>query len=276
MECYSLIMLDRVWHQLLRRPYRLHIERYGDPVLPAIVLVHGIGASGKDWQYFIPFLSKQYHCVTIDLLGHGESPKPQWCEYYTEDHITSLRYTIRRLGLKNYIYIGHSLGSLLGARYASRYSDGMNRLILLSPPVYPEVTRIRNRLARQRTSVLLALYRSTRRDFVTPELISRLAFILPPAKNIRENLETWLPALKTLEHCIEQQTILEDIRTVELPVDIWYGVLDEVVIATNVQLLATHQPHAKIHTYGGRHILTKQYAEAFALWFLGPKSRSST
>lgn len=101
---------------------------------------------------------------------------------------------------------------------------------------------------------------------MTPELISRLAFILPPAKNIRKDSAAWLPALKTLEHCIEEQTILEDIKTVTVPVDVWYGILDEVVIGTNVQLLVTRQPYTKIHTYGGRHLLTKQYAAAFTAW----------
>lgn len=263
-------MFDRLWHQYLRRPYFLHIERYGVPTLPTIVLLHGIGASGKDWKFFLPELTKHYHCITIDLLGCGKSPKPPWCEYYPDDHIASLRHTIRRLGLSNYILIGHSLGSLLGTKLAKQFPKEISRLLLLSPPVYPQVTHIRNRLARQRTGVLLALYRSTRKSFMTPELISRLSFILPPAKSIKENSEGWLPALKTLEHCIEQQTILEDIKRITMPVDIWYGVLDEVVIGTNVQLLVTHQPKAKLHTYGGRHLLTKQYADAFTTWLLDP------
>jgi pimeloyl-ACP methyl ester carboxylesterase len=259
-------MFDRLWHQYLRRPYSLHTKRYGVPSLPVLVLLHGIGASGDDWKYFLPELSKYYHCITIDLLGCGYSPKPQWCEYYPEDHIASIRYTIRRLGLQHYTLAGHSLGSLLGTNYASRFPEGIDRLLLLSPPVYPQITRIRNHLARQRTGILLALYRSTRKSFMTPELVSRLAFILPPAKYIKENAEGWVPALRTLEHCIEQQTILEDIKRVTMPVDVWYGVLDEVVIGTNVQLLAAHQPKAKLHTYGGRHLLTKQYADVFSAW----------
>ena len=263
-------MFDRFWHHFLRRPYRLHVTKYGDPSLPTLVLLHGIGANGSDWRHFIPSLSERYHCITIDLLGHGKSPKPQWCEYYPSDHLASLRHTIRRLRLREYILMGHSLGSLLATTYAYRFPEGITRLLLLSPPVYPAVTRIRNHLARQRTGVLLALYRSTRRSFMTPELMSRFSFILPPAKNIKQDTEMWLPALKTLEHCIEQQTILEDIKTLDVPVDVWYGVLDEVVIGTNVHLLAAHQPRARIHTYGGRHILTKQYAAAFTSWLFKP------
>ncbi len=264
-------MLDRLWHQLLRRPYRLHVTKYGDPALPTLVLLHGIGADGNNWRYFLPLLSTSYHCITIDLLGHGKSPKPQWCEYYPEDHLASLRHTIRRLRLRKYTLIGHSLGSLLSTKYASSFPGNIDRLILLSPPVYPEITHIRSHIARRRTSVLLALYRSTRRSFMTPELISRLAFILPAAKSIKADSESWLPALKTLEHCIEQQTILEDIKTVSMPVDIWYGALDEVVIGTSVQLLHARQPHARIHTYGGRHLLTEQYATAFTSWLLKQK-----
>ena len=264
-------MFDRLWHQLLRRPYRLHVTKYGDPALPPLILLHGIGASGNDWRYFLPLLSTSYHCITIDLLGHGKSSKPQWCEYYPADHIASLHHTIRRLKLQNYILMGHSLGSLLGAKYTSLHPENINRLILLSPPVYPQVDHIRSHIARRRTSVLLALYRSTRRSFITPELISRFAFIFPPAKSIKEDSEGWVPALKTLEHCIEQQTILEDIKAIDVPLDAWYGVLDEVVIGTNVQLLRSRQPHIRIHTYGGRHMLTKQYATVLTAWLLKQK-----
>jgi len=262
-------MFDRLWHQFFGLPYRLHVKKYGTPNLPVLVLLHGIGASGEDWKYFLPELTKRYHCITIDLLGCGQSPKPQWLEYYPDDHIASLRRTIRHLGLGDYTLVGHSLGSLLATNYARRYPNGIKRVILLSPPVYPDIAHIRNHLAKQRTGVLLALYRSTRKSFMTPELISRLAFILPPARTIKEDSEGWLPALKTLEHCIEKQTILADIKLVKVPIDVWYGVLDEVVIGTNVHLLAAHQPKAKIHTYGGRHLLTKQYADVFTTWLLG-------
>jgi len=261
-------MLDRFWHQFLRRPYKLHVEKYGAPNLPVVILLHGIGASGEDWKHFLPELTKHYHCISVDLLGCGRSPKPQWLGYFPEDHSKSLRATIRSLRLDNFILIGHSLGALLATSYASRYPLSIERLILLSPPVYPPVTRIRNHLARQRTGVLMAIYRALQKSFVTPELIGRLAFILPPAKYIKENSEGWLPAMRTLERCIEQQTVLEDIQKVAMPVDVWYGLLDEVVIGTNIQLLATHHPKTNIHTYGGRHLLTKQYAQAFCAWFL--------
>lgn len=264
-------MFDRIWHFYLHRPYRLHIERYGDPSLPKLVLLHGLGANIEDWKHFVPLLSVSYHCIAIDLLGCGHSPKPQWSGYYPDDHISSLRRTLRNLKLDEYTLMGHSLGALLAARYAAHYPDHIKRVLLLSPPVYPEVAHIRNRLAKQRTGVLLAMYRSTRQSFMTPELIKRLAFILPPARNIKEDLETWQPALRTLEHCIETQTILEDIQDVHMPIDVWYGLLDEVVVPTNVRLLSSRQPRVRLHSYQGRHLLTRRYADGFAAWFLKQK-----
>lgn len=261
-------MLDQFLHRSLRIPYRLHIAHHGKRNQPVLVLLHGIGASMSDWDHFLPSLSEHHHCITIDLLGCGKSPKPQWSQYFPGDHISALRHTIKKLRLKDYTLIGHSLGSLLGTQYASRYPEGIKHLILLSPPVYPEVKHIRNHLARQRTSILLALYRSTRRSFVTPALMSRLAFILPPARLINNDPAMWVPALRTLEHCIEQQTILEDIKQVQAPVDIWYGIADEVVIGTNVEQLQRHNPAATLHTYKGRHLLTPQYAEVFTTWLL--------
>ena len=41
-----------------------------------ILLVHGFGASKKHWRHNQNFLSKNFNCYTIDLLGFGESSQP--------------------------------------------------------------------------------------------------------------------------------------------------------------------------------------------------------
>ena len=48
----------------------------GDPSKPALLLVHGFGASSYHWRYNIPTLARKYHVFTIDLLGFGWSDKP--------------------------------------------------------------------------------------------------------------------------------------------------------------------------------------------------------
>lgn len=48
----------------------------GDPSKPAIVLIHGFGASSYHWRYNMPELAKDYHVFAYCKLGFGLSSKP--------------------------------------------------------------------------------------------------------------------------------------------------------------------------------------------------------
>ena len=48
----------------------------GDPSKPALLLVHGFGASSYHWRHNIPILARKYHVYALDLLGFGWSDKP--------------------------------------------------------------------------------------------------------------------------------------------------------------------------------------------------------
>jgi len=42
-----------------------------------VVMIHGLAASLHDWDELIPVLTQNgYESYALDLLGHGESPKP--------------------------------------------------------------------------------------------------------------------------------------------------------------------------------------------------------
>ncbi|MGF1494269.1 MAG: alpha/beta fold hydrolase, partial [Microcoleaceae cyanobacterium] len=43
---------------------------------PAVVLIHGFGASWGHWRKYIPTLASQCQVYALDLLGFGGSAKP--------------------------------------------------------------------------------------------------------------------------------------------------------------------------------------------------------
>ena len=255
--------IDQFWHGTLQRPYRLHTASYGDDGKPVIILLHGIAASGEDWRALIPLLTPHYHCITIDLLGFGQSPKPQWAGYDMEEHIRSIHRTIRLLHLpKQYTLVGHSLGSLLATRYVRSYPAGVERLLLLSPPVYPPPNTIAGKLALRRTDLLMRVYRTVREHpRMTPDNIRRLSRLGVMPRTIAIHPDTWIPFKRSLQRCIEQQTILQDIRDIRAPVDAVYGTLDAVVIGANVRSLARLRD-VHVHTFTGNHALGHTYAKA--------------
>ena len=100
-----------------------------------IIMIHGIAASLHDWDDLIPDLTANgYASYALDLLGHGDSPKPDSRAYHIDwvfDHfihwMTSLRLT------EPAILIGHSLGGYIALEYARRFSAWTRGLILVSP-----------------------------------------------------------------------------------------------------------------------------------------------
>ena len=45
----------------------------GQPIL----FIHGLGSSGRDWEYQVDYFANQYQAVTYDVRGHGKSAKPR-------------------------------------------------------------------------------------------------------------------------------------------------------------------------------------------------------
>ncbi len=52
---------------------RMHVHESGTPGAPAVVFLHGAGASGLMWRHHVARLDDQFHCLAPDLPGFGQS-----------------------------------------------------------------------------------------------------------------------------------------------------------------------------------------------------------
>ena len=100
-----------------------------------VVLIHGLAASFYDWEYLMPELaSAGYHSYALDILGHGDSPKPEARSYKLKWVLRHLEQWIDSLNLTEpSILIGHSLGSYLAMRYTLRHPERVRAMVLASP-----------------------------------------------------------------------------------------------------------------------------------------------
>ncbi|MEW6718799.1 MAG: alpha/beta hydrolase [Chloroflexota bacterium] len=101
-----------------------------------IVFIHGMASSLRDWEHLTSlFNSQNYHTFALDLIGHGDSPKPDEQEAYHIEAIFSQFST----WLKNRklepspVLVGHSLGGCLCLKYAYENPDTVLALILVNP-----------------------------------------------------------------------------------------------------------------------------------------------
>ncbi|KAI1825469.1 alpha/beta-hydrolase [Xylaria intraflava] len=126
------------------------IERVGEPVDDALVMLHGYGAGlGFYYKNFEP-LSRLtgWKIYALDWLGMGNSKRPSFkvsakdpkekiaeAENWFIDSLEEWR-KIRKLD--KFTVIGHSLGGYLAVSYALKYPGHINKLILASPVGVPE------------------------------------------------------------------------------------------------------------------------------------------
>lgn len=100
-----------------------------------VILIHGLAASLHDWDDLTPALAENgYASYALDLLGHGDSPKPDSRSYHVDwifDHFSQWMDSLRLT--EPAILIGHSLGGFIALEYARRFPARTGGLVLVSP-----------------------------------------------------------------------------------------------------------------------------------------------
>jgi pimeloyl-ACP methyl ester carboxylesterase len=103
-----------------------------------IVLVHGNSCSSKAWRkQFEGPLATKHRLIAIDLPGHGDSgraPAPE-TDYTTIGYSRVLAEFADKMGLKNAIFVGWSLGGHTVLEAASDLPMAAGLMIFGTPPI---------------------------------------------------------------------------------------------------------------------------------------------
>jgi proline iminopeptidase len=113
---------------------KLHVRTYGDPSLPAVVVVHG--GPGNDSRYLLPLsaLSDRYHVVFYDQRGSGLSERVPDSKLTLEGFYAELDGIVDRFGGGRPVrLVGHSWGAMLASGYAARHPEKLSHLVLAEP-----------------------------------------------------------------------------------------------------------------------------------------------
>lgn len=105
-------------------------EGEGDP----IVFLHGNPTSSYLWRNVIPVLAGEGRCLAPDLIGMGQSDKPD-LEYTFLDHARYLDAWFDALELSNITLVVHDWGSALGIYWARRNPERVRALAMMEPIV---------------------------------------------------------------------------------------------------------------------------------------------
>jgi pimeloyl-ACP methyl ester carboxylesterase len=81
-----------------------------------LVLLHGVGGSIYDWRHLLRPLSGDRRVIAVDLLGAGESEKPEGEDYSVVAQARRVRAVLDRLGVERASFAGDSFGGGVALR----------------------------------------------------------------------------------------------------------------------------------------------------------------
>ncbi len=112
---------------------RLHVRDSGPKAAPALIMLHGFGASLHTWEPWARVLSGEYRVIRFDLPGSGLSDPDATGDYTDARSMQVLGALMDRLGVAHATLVGNSLGGRIAWSFAAHHPARVDRLVLLSP-----------------------------------------------------------------------------------------------------------------------------------------------
>jgi pimeloyl-ACP methyl ester carboxylesterase len=105
---------------------------------PAMLFLHGIPTCGRLWDFVVERVHQRFTCIAVDLPGFGQSPPPANAVLDLQLYARELDRLRQQLDITSWHVVGHDAGSTIAVHYAATFPARVERLALLSPPVFPE------------------------------------------------------------------------------------------------------------------------------------------
>jgi sigma-B regulation protein RsbQ len=118
---------------------RNNVKVFGKGIQP-MLFAHGFGCDQNMWRFITPAFEKDYQIILFDYVGSGKSDR---LAYTTErygnlnGYVQDVLDICRDLALKDMIFVGHSVSSMIGLLASIQEPEFFNRLLLIGPsPCY--------------------------------------------------------------------------------------------------------------------------------------------
>ena len=100
--------------------YQLSYTTAGRDNSPPLILIHGWMSHRDVWAGTMKVLKFSHRCIAIDLLGFGDSPKPEDSDYSIPAQARRVLELADALELEDFALIGHSMGAQIALYLAAK------------------------------------------------------------------------------------------------------------------------------------------------------------
>jgi len=111
------------------------VEGWAQDSIP-IVLLHGTGASLHTWDGWVNALKSERKIIRLDLPAYGLTGPNPTSDYSQEFYATFINNFLTKLGVKQCIISGNSLGGSIAWNYAVKYPEKVSKMILVDAGGY--------------------------------------------------------------------------------------------------------------------------------------------
>ncbi len=112
---------------------RIHYVSHGSGKL--VLFLHGFPSFWYMWKEQLMEFGKDYHAVAMDMRGYNLSSKPEGIEHYQMKYLMDdVRAMADYLGYQKFILVAHDWGGAVAWPFASRYSEYLEKLIIINAP----------------------------------------------------------------------------------------------------------------------------------------------
>ena len=107
---------------------RFGYEAAGDPSMPPLVFLHGIGGAARAWRNQLNFFKYRFHATAWDMPGYGGSaPLPTVSIAALAD---ALQDFLQQVGAAKPILVGHSIGGMIVQQLLAKHPRIASAIVL--------------------------------------------------------------------------------------------------------------------------------------------------
>jgi pimeloyl-ACP methyl ester carboxylesterase len=225
--------------------HRIHYYEGGAG--PTLVVVHGVASRAADAALLYRALTKKHRVLALDLLGYGESDKPENASYSVRMQTDVVRGFMDAMQVRDADVMGISMGGWVALKLAAEHPDRVRRLVLVSSAGVQFETTLHERSFSARN--LAELRESLRLQTDNADRIP--TFVLKDILR-RSQKRQWIVRRSMRSMLTTKDDLLDGrLQGVKMPVLLVWGTRDRIVPYSVASAMKREMPHARLVTLEG-------------------------